>query len=245
MSVILNVENVSKRFGGLLALDEVSFKVRQGDILGVIGANGSGKTTLFSIISGFVEPTAGSVQLQGVEMAGRRPHEVAQHGIGRTFQIVRPFPDVSVFDNVVIGALAHEHKVGHAKARAAEVLDLCGLYEKRNLLGGALPLVDRKRLEIARALAGNPNVLLLDEAMAGLRPREVDAALELIKAIHDQGVTLLIVEHVMRILMGLADRVLVLNHGQVIAEDAPTVVSRDPNVIEAYLGKKYAQTQQS
>jgi branched-chain amino acid transport system ATP-binding protein len=241
---ILKVQGVTRRFGGLVAVDNVSFEVRQGEKLGVIGPNGSGKTTLFSLISGFVKPDAGSVRLLGEEVAGQAPHVITRRGMGRTFQIVRPFPDVTVLDNVTIGALVHEKRVDRARAHAAEVLHLCGLYDKRNVLGGALQLVDRKRLEIARTLAGNPKLLLLDETMAGLRPREADAALELIQTIHEQGITILIVEHMMRILMSVADRVLVLNQGKVIANDVPAVVSRDPRVIEAYLGSKYAQAQQ-
>jgi branched-chain amino acid transport system ATP-binding protein len=241
---ILKVQGVTRRFGGLVAVDNVSFEVRQGEKLGVIGPNGSGKTTLFSLISGFVKPDAGSVRLLGEEVAGLAPHVITRRGMGRTFQIVRPFPDVTVLDNVTIGALVHEKRVDRARAHAAEVLHLCGLYDKRNVLGGALQLVDRKRLEIARTLAGNPKLLLLDETMAGLRPREADAALELIQTIHEQGITILIVEHMMRILMSVADRVLVLNQGKVIANDVPAVVSRDPRVIEAYLGSKYAQAQQ-
>lgn len=243
MSVILSVDGITKRFGGLVALRDVSFEVAEGEIFGVIGANGSGKSTLFSVISGFLKPTAGSVHLQGEAINGSRPHTVAQRGIGRTFQIVRPFPDVTVLDNVLIGALAHENKISRARSRAMETLELCDLYDRRSRLAGALPLVDQKRLEIARALAGAPRVLLLDETMAGLRPKEIEAALKLIHTIQEQGTTILIVEHMMRILMGVVDRVLVLSQGKVIANDLPYTVSQNPDVIKAYLGSKYAQAQ--
>ncbi len=242
--VILRIEGINKRFGGLQALRDVSFDVRRGEKLGLIGPNGSGKTTLFSAISGFIRPDSGRVVFGAHQIAGLPPHAIAGLGLGRTFQVVRPFADVSVLDNVIIGALKAERNMRRARECALAVLARCGLADRRHHLAGSLQLVDRKRLEIARILAGGPKVFLLDETMAGLRPGEADSALKLIQSINDEGVTLIIVEHMMRILMSIVDRVVVLNGGQVIGNDVPKVISRDPHIIEAYLGSKYAEAQQ-
>src|SRR5690625_1157080 len=242
-NAILRVEGISKRFGGLQALGDVHFNVQRGEKLGLICPNGSGKTTLFSVISGFVQPNAGSVYLESEKISESKPHAITKLGLGRTFQVVRPFVDATVLDNVVVGALKTETSVARAKEIAEATLERCGLYERRNHMARSLQLVDRKRLEIARILAGDPKVFLLDETMAGLRPREAESALKLIQSINDDGVTLIIVEHMMRILMSIVDRVVVLNHGQVIGNDLPKVISRDPKIIEAYLGRNYAETQ--
>ena len=242
-NAILRIEGINKRFGGLHALRDVSFDVSRGEKLGLIGPNGSGKTTLFSVISGFVQPNAGSVYLDSERISGSKPHAITKRGLGRTFQVVRPFVDATVLDNVVVGALKVESNVRQAKELAETTLERCGLHDRRFQIARSLQLVDRKRLEIARILAGDPKVFLLDETMAGLRPREAESALELIQSINDDGVTLIIVEHMMRILMSIVDRVVVLNHGQVIGNDSPKVISRDPKIIEAYLGRNYAETQ--
>lgn len=243
-SPILRISGINKRFGGLQALGDVSFDVQPGEKLGLIGPNGSGKTTLFSAISGFIRPDSGQVFFEGQQIAGLAPHAIATRGLGRTFQVVRPFTDVTVLDNVIIGALKKERNVRAARERALVVLERCGLIERRNQVAASLQLVDRKRLEIARILAGDPKVFLLDETMAGLRVGEADSALKLIQSINDEGITLIIVEHMMRILMSIVDRVVVLNGGRVIGNDVPKVIARDPQIIEAYLGSKYAEAQQ-
>lgn len=242
MTSLLELSSVSKSFGGLNAIYQVSAQINGGEILGLIGPNGSGKTTLFSLITGFLKPDSGSIYFQGIDITGKAPHVITDMGIGRTFQVVRPFVNLTVFDNVTIGALAQENHVHRAREAAADILQLCGLYEKRFQKCDGLPIADRKLMEIARALATQPKILLLDEVMAGLTPRECDKALELVRKIHSQGITLIIVEHVMKIIMSVAQKVIVLHHGQKIACDAPEVVSQDQNVIQAYLGDKYART---
>jgi branched-chain amino acid transport system ATP-binding protein len=237
VTALLSVDAVSKRFRGLLAVDKVSFGVEQGSIFAVIGPNGAGKTTLFNIIAGVFAPDAGSIAFAGERIDGLTPDEVCRRGIGRTFQLVRPFPALSVEDNVVIGALLHRHDVAAARRRAHDVLQQLDLFGKRHQPASALTLPDRKRLEVARALATDPKLLLLDEVMAGLRPSETDRMVSILKELNRHtGLTILLIEHVMRAVMVLAARVLVLHHGAAIAEGTPAAVVREPAVVQSYLG---------
>jgi branched-chain amino acid transport system ATP-binding protein len=236
MTALLSVDGVSKRFRGLLAVDRVSFKVTAGDILAVIGPNGAGKTTLFNMIAGVLAPDEGAVEFMGERIDGLSPDVVCRRGIGRTFQIVRPFPALSVEDNVVIGALLRHPEVGNARRRARDVMQRLDLFDKRNQLASALTLPDRKRLEVARALATDPKLLLLDEVMAGLRPTETDRMVAILSTINRDGLTILLIEHVMRAVMALARRIVVLHHGAAIAEGTPETIVREPAVVQSYLG---------
>jgi branched-chain amino acid transport system ATP-binding protein len=236
MTALLTVDSLSKRFRGLVAVDRVSFAVRPGAIFAVIGPNGAGKTTLFNMIAGAMAPNAGSITFAGEAVHGLPADAVCRRGIARTFQIVRPFPGLSVEDNVTIGALLHRHDVGEARARAQTLLEQLDLFDKRHRIASTLTLPDRKRLEVARALATEPELLLLDEVMAGLRPTETDRMVAILKALNRDGLTILLIEHVMRAVMALASRVLVLDHGVAIAEGAPEQVVRDPAVVQSYLG---------
>ena len=237
MSALLSIDAVSKRFRGLLAVDNVSFRVAQGSIFAVIGPNGAGKTTLFNIIAGMSAPDRGSITFAGERIDGLTPDEICRRGIGRTFQLVRPFPALSVEDNVAIGAMLHRHDPALARRRAHEVLKQLDLFGKRHQPASALTLPDRKRLEVARALATDPKLLLLDEVMAGLRPAETDRMVSVLTTLNrEAGLTILLIEHVMRAVMALAARVLVLHHGAAIAEGAPETVVREPAVVQSYLG---------
>jgi len=237
MTALLSVERISKRFRGLVAVDAVSFAVNEGEIFAVIGPNGAGKTTLFNMIAGALEPNQGSIYFNGVAIHGLAPDAVCRRGIARTFQLVRPFPALSVEDNVVVGALLHRHGVGEAHERARALLRRFDLFERRHQPASALTLPDRKRLEVVRALATEPKLLLLDEVVAGLRPTEVDRLVGVLKELNrDSGLTILMIEHVMRAVMALAGRVLVLDHGVAIAEGTPDAVVRDPAVVQSYLG---------
>jgi branched-chain amino acid transport system ATP-binding protein len=238
---LLVVKNLVKRFGGLTAVDHVSFEVMPGRILGVIGPNGSGKTTLFANVSGFQTPEAGEVIFNGQSITGLRPSEICSRGIARTFQIVQPFAGLSVFDNVVTGALrGGRTQLPEAKERAAQVIAMCGLTPVANQLAGSLPIAGRKRLEVARALATQPKLLLLDEVMAGLRPTEVDQAVELIFAIRASGITVILVEHLMRAVMALCEELMVLQQGKLIARGEPRAVCDLPEVVRAYFGERAA-----
>ena len=236
MSALLTVDGLSKRFRGLLAVDRVSFAVPQGAIFAVIGPNGAGKTTLFNMIAGAMAPNGGSITFAGEPVHGLPADAVCRLGIARTFQIVRPFPGLSVEDNVTIGALLHRRDVGEARSRAQALLQQLDLFDKRDRIAATLTLPDRKRLEVARALATEPRLLLLDEVMAGLRPTETDRMVAILKALNRDGLTILLIEHVMRAVMALASRVLVLDHGVAIAEGTPEQVVRDPAVVQSYLG---------
>ncbi len=236
MTPLLTLEGVSKRFRGLVAVDQVGFSVPQGAIFAVIGPNGAGKTTLFSMIAGAMAPDAGSITFAGSAVQGLPADAVCRRGIARTFQIVRPFPALSVEDIVVIGALLHRRSVEGARALARALLARLELFDKRHRIASTLTLPDRKRLEVARALATEPQLLLLDEVMAGLRPTETDRMVAILQSLNRDGVTILLIEHVMRAVMALASRVLVLDHGVAIAEGAPETVVRDPAVVQSYLG---------
>jgi len=237
MTALLEVANVSKNFDGLRAVADVSFAVPDGAIFAVIGPNGAGKTTLFNLIAGVFAPNAGTIAFKGARIDRLPPDEVCRRGIGRTFQIVRPFPALSVEDNVAVGALLRRPDPPAAMRRAHEILRHLDLFDKRRHLAGALTLPDRKRLEVARALATEPKLLLLDEVMAGLRPTETDRMVEIIRKLNTEtGLTVLLIEHVMRAVMSVATRVLVLHHGAAIAEGTPEAVVREPAVVESYLG---------
>jgi branched-chain amino acid transport system ATP-binding protein len=237
MSALLSLQNVSKRFRGLVAVDGVSFDVPEGVIFAVIGPNGAGKTTTFNMIAGAAAPDSGSIMFAGEPITGLSSDAVCRRGIARTFQLVRPFPVLSVADNVIVGALLREKSVGVARERAFAVLRRLDLFDKRNQIASTLTLPDRKRLEVARALATEPKLLLLDEVMAGLRPTETDRMVAILRAINrESGLTILLIEHVMRAVMALASEVLVLDHGVTIASGAPEKVVRDPAVVQSYLG---------
>ena len=234
---LLVVDQVIKRFRGLTAVDGASFQVGEGEIFAVIGPNGAGKTTLFNLIAGVLAPDQGSIVFAGERIDGAAPDAICRRGIGRTFQLVRPFPALTVEDNALIGALLRRPSVEAARAHAHDVLRRLDLYDKRHQLASALTLPDRKRLEVARALATDPKLLLLDEVMAGLRPAETDRMVAILRTLNrESGITILLIEHVMRAVMALAARVLVLHHGAAIAEGTPETVVRDQAVIDSYLG---------
>jgi len=237
MTALLDIKTVSKNFRGLRAVQEASFSVAPGEIFAVIGPNGAGKTTLFNMIAGAFAPDQGTISFLGNRIEGLAPDIVCRRGIGRTFQNVRPFSTLSVHDNVMVGALLQRRNTAAASAHASEVLRQLDLYDKRDVLASGLTLPDRKRLEVARALATDPKLLLLDEVMAGLRPTETDRIVAVLKEINrTSGLTILLIEHVMRAVMALAQRVLVLHHGAVIAQGDPAAVVRDPAVVKSYLG---------
>jgi branched-chain amino acid transport system ATP-binding protein len=233
---LLSVEAVSKRFAGLQAVDAVSFSVAPGELFAVIGPNGAGKTTLFNMIAGAIAPDQGAIAFAGERIDGLAPDRVCRCGIARTFQLVRPFPALSVEDNVVIGALLRRPTVAAARAQAGEVLRRLELYDKRARRAAELTLPDRKRLEVARALATEPRLLLLDEVMAGLRPTETETMIAILRELNQAGLAILLIEHVMQAVLALAARVLVLHHGAVLALETPEAVMRDPSVVRSYLG---------
>ncbi len=242
MTALLALEDVSRRFGGLNAVDHVSFSVEKGEILGLIGPNGAGKTTLINMITGVHPPTGGRVQFDGRDISKLRPHQIARLGLARTFQIVQPFPKMTVLENAAAGALFAGGAGGldEAHAIAREHLTFTGLADMADKPAAALTLAKRKRLELAKSLAMKPRLLMLDEVNAGLNPTEISEALGLIRKIADQGVTIIVIEHLMKVVLSISHRVVVLHHGQLIAQGEPREVLSDKSVIEAYLGAKYA-----
>jgi branched-chain amino acid transport system ATP-binding protein len=240
MQRLLEVDAIGKRFRGLQALDNVSFAVDEGGVFGVIGANGAGKTTLFNIISGAMKPDAGTVRFAGNDVTSCTPSSLCMAGIGRTFQIARPFPELTVLETIRVAVLCHLRNMRAATERAAEIAARFGLAQKIDRLGRHLSVLERKRLELARAYATGPRLLLLDEVAAGLRPTEVDDLVALIRAIAEENITVLMIEHVLAAVFALARRVVVLDQGRVIAEGPPRQVAKDVRVVEAYLGAGYA-----
>jgi branched-chain amino acid transport system ATP-binding protein len=237
MTTLLSLKGVGKRFRGLVAVDDVGFDVQGGELFAVIGPNGAGKTTLFNLIAGAIAPDEGSIVFAGEQIGGLPPDVVCRRGIARTFQIVRPFPALTVEDNVVVGALLHSRDVAAARQQAWDLLRRLDLFDQRHRIAATLTLPDRKRLEVARALATQPRLLLLDEVMAGLRPTESDRMVAILRDLNrGGGLTIVLIEHVMRAVMALASEVLVLDHGTMIAQGRPEAIVRDPAVVQSYLG---------
>ncbi|MGI9305008.1 MAG: ABC transporter ATP-binding protein [Gammaproteobacteria bacterium] len=239
---ILELERVSRRFGGVVAVNELTFTLNRGERVGLIGPNGAGKTTLVNLITGVLPVSAGAIRFDGETVTNHKPYRAARRGLSRTFQIVQPFPQMTVLENVVAGALFAGSAVSRraAKDEAMAQLEFVGLQKRAHAQAASLTLADRKRIELATSLAMRPKVLLLDEVNAGLNPTEVDRALDLIRAITDRGVTILIIEHLMKVVLSLSHRVLVMHHGELISDGPPNKVVNDPLVIEAYLGSRFA-----
>jgi branched-chain amino acid transport system ATP-binding protein len=237
---LLDIDHVSRRFGGLKAVDDVSLAIHPGEVVAVVGPNGAGKTTLFNLLTGQLRPTAGDVRFKGDSINRLPVHKRARRGLGRTFQIVHPLRSLTVLENVMVGAFAAQRTRRAAERRAQAVLEELELSHRSAALAGGLSLPERKRLEMARALAGDPEILLLDEVMAGLNPAESERAVEIVRRLNRQGLTILIIEHDLKVVRALAERVLVLDHGAPIAHGAPESVLKDPQVVAAYLGVKHA-----
>jgi len=236
---LLEVENISKAFGGNQAVKSLSFALEAGEILGLIGPNGAGKTTAFNMIAGYFPPDTGEIRFKGENVVGLRPWDISHRKIARTFQLSKPFGDLTVLENVMVGGFHHQGSRLAARRKAEEVLAFVGMSDRMGTEAQNLTVVDRKRLEMARCLATDPELLLLDEVVAGATPAEAVAMMDVIRRIRDAGVTIIMVEHVMRVVMGLSHRVLVLHHGETIAVGEPQAVSRDPVVLKAYLGARY------
>ncbi len=241
--MLFEADNISKAFGGNVVLRDVGFHIDEGEVVGLIGPNGAGKTTLFNVISGFLRSKTGSLTFDGRDISRLTPERICSSGLARTFQITKPFGGITVAENVMIGAFSQTSSLAGARAKALEILDFVGLYDKREALGRSLTIADRKRLEIARALATSPRMLLLDEVMAGLNPQELQEVIELVRAVRETGVTLFVIEHIMGVIMTISDRVIVLDYGRMLCQGPPESVSCDPEVIKAYLGEEYIAAQ--
>jgi branched-chain amino acid transport system ATP-binding protein len=236
---ILEVTDLTKEFGGLRAVDTLSLSIEKGQILGLIGPNGAGKSTAFNCIAGVYTPTRGAITFNGERTNGQKPWNLCKKGLARTFQIVKPFASKSVLYNVMVGSFATTNQARLAREKALAVLESLNFSDKKGIRAGNLTIADRKRLEIARALATEPQLLLLDEVMAGLRPSEVDEMVEILKTLRDKGITIFVIEHIMRAIMALSDRIVVIQFGKKIAEGTPAEIANDENVIKAYLGEDY------
>ena len=234
---LLEVTGITKRFGGLCAVNDLNLSLDKGQILGLIGPNGAGKTTAFNMISGFYKPDEGDITFEGKNITGLRPDQICKLGLTRTFQVVKPFPQLSVRDNVMVGAYNRTNDKKVARQKAEEIIEFLGMQEMEGMTASSLSVAYRKRLEVAKALATDPKIILLDEAMAGLRPIETDHMIDLVRQVSKQGIALLLVEHVMRVIMSLAERIVVIHHGEKIAEGKPQEIVHDKEVIDAYLGE--------
>ncbi|MBW2392441.1 MAG: ABC transporter ATP-binding protein [Deltaproteobacteria bacterium] len=237
---LFEVKEISKNFGGLMAVNGVNFQVERGEIFGLIGPNGSGKTTIFNLINHYYPLTAGDIFFKGNSIKAMKTHQICHLGIGRTFQVVKPLKRMTVLENVMASAFCRVNTLGEARKMALEMLEFCNLQSEKDKPAASLPIAGRKRLEITRALATKPELLLLDETAAGLNPTELDEAIELIQRIRARGVTIIIVEHIMKVIMTISDRIHAINYGQTIAEGTPEEVANSKEVIEAYLGEDYA-----
>ena len=242
-TTILVAERLNQRFGGIQAIDDLSFALKEGEVVALIGPNGAGKTTLVNLLTGVHQPTSGRIRFQGLDVTSQKPYQAARRGLARTFQIVQPFPRMTVLENVAAGALfgGKQPSVAAAMEIAREQLEFTELAALADRPASALTLAGRKRLELAKSMAMEPKILMLDEVNAGLNSSEIDGALRLIRKIAERGITILIIEHLMKVVMSLAERVLVLHHGQLIAEGTPTEIVRNSKVVEAYLGQKFAE----
>jgi branched-chain amino acid transport system ATP-binding protein len=234
---LLEVHGVSRFFGGLAAVDDVSFEVNKGQIVGLIGPNGAGKTTLFNVVNGFYPPSRGEIRFRGENISGLKPHQVCKRGMARTFQVVKPLQRMSVHDNVIASAFLRAKDRKQAEEIATDTLKFTGLFDDRDMISKGLPLGKRKRLEIARALATQPEMLLLDESFAGLNSSELDESIGIIRKIKERGITIMIIEHHMKVIMSISDHIVVLSYGEMLAEGTPVEIGRNPQVIEAYLGE--------
>jgi branched-chain amino acid transport system ATP-binding protein len=234
---LIEIRNVSKNFGGLAALTHVSFFLKQGEILGLIGPNGAGKTTLFNVVNGFYPPSGGEVFFKSEKISNLRPHQICKLGIARTFQVVRPLQRMTALDNVIASAFLRARNKSEAGGIALETMRFTGLYEDRHVVSKGLPLGKRKKLEITRALATRPEMLLLDESFAGLNPSEQNELIEIIRKVRANGITIMVIEHHMKVIMSISDRIVVLNYGEKIAEGTPKEIGSNPLVIQAYLGE--------
>src|ERR1700716_3948280 len=239
MEDALVIRGLSKRFGGLRAVQDVSFTVKENETVALIGPNGAGKTTSFNLITGFHRPDHGSVSAYGREIVGLKPHDICAHGLARTFQVAKPFGAMTVLDNVMTGAFLRDRNTTAARDKAREAIEFVGLSAKQQTAAKDLTTIDQRRLEMARALATQPRLLLLDEVMAGLTPSEVDQAVALVGKLSNRGLTIVIVEHLMRAIMAVAKHIVVLDHGQKIAEGGPNEIVKNTEVIRAYLGTSY------